>query len=360
MLRGIDLKSGKLITAWIDYKNDQKKLMAFLSYKSFKPQDPLLTVDIDLSEYLKDMRYAGFSASTEGSTELHFIQSWSFQTFGFLPARPKSHPHNVSDSSVTIKPPISVPESGSKHHKRLGLGLGIAGPAFFCVVLAVFGYITVKKWRDIKIEKNFKAEVCAGPREFSYKELKTATKGFHTSRILGHGAFRTVYKAFFISSAPRLVCRKGELLLVYGSLDKVLYQEVEQGSLLRWPHRLNIAVGLASVLTYLHQEYWVWGLHSQGKIIEAADKRLSGTFKEEEMRKLLLLGLSCANPDSAERPSMRRVLQILITEVEPVLKPKMKPSLSFFSGLMLSLEDLVSDSEDIKFSQPTLCQIKVN
>ncbi|KAI6681341.1 hypothetical protein NL676_035222 [Syzygium grande] len=157
MLQGIDLKSGKLITAWIDYKNDQKKLMVFLSYKSFKPQDPLLMVDIDLSEYLKEI-------------------------------------------SVTIKPPISVPESGSKHHKRLGLGLGIAGPAFFCVVLAVFGYIAVKKWRDIKIEKNFKAEVFAGPREFSYKELKTATKGFHTSRILGHGAFGTVYKAFFISS----------------------------------------------------------------------------------------------------------------------------------------------------------------
>ncbi|XP_030519322.2 probable L-type lectin-domain containing receptor kinase S.7 [Rhodamnia argentea] len=491
MVQGVDLKCGKLITAWIDYKNDQKKLLVFLSYQSFKPQDPLLTVDIDLSEYLKQMRYAGFSASTEGSTELHLIQSWSFQTFGFLPARPKSRPHNVSDSSVTNKPPISVPESESKLHRRLGLGLGIAGPAFFCVVLALFGYITVKKWRDIKIEKNFKAEVFAGPREFSYKELKMATKGFHASRILGHGAFGTVYKAFFISSGTiaavkrskhshegkteflaelSIIARlrhknlvqlqgwcveKGELLLVYdfmpnGSLDNLLYQEVEQGSLLKWPHRLNIAVGLASVLTYLHQECeqqvihrdiktsnimldgnfnarlgdfglarlmdhdespvstltagtmgylapeylqygkatektdvfsygvvilevacgrrpierdpadqkmvnlvdWVWGLHSQGNIIEAADKRLSGTFKEEEMRNLLLLGLSCANPDSAERPSMRRVLQILISEAEPVLVPRMKPSLSFSSSLPLSLEDLVSDSDDIKWSCP--------
>lgn len=499
MVQGIDLKSGKLITAWIDYKNDQKKLMVFLSYNSFKPQDPLLTVDIDLSEYLKEMRYAGFSASTEGSTELHLIQSWSFQTFGFLPARPNSHPHNVSDSSVTNKPPISVPESESKHHKRLGLGLGIAGPAFFCVALAVFGYITVKKWRDVKTEKSFKAEVFAGPREFGYKELKTATKGFHASRILGHGAFGTVYKAFFISSGTiaavkrskhshegkteflaelSIIARlrhknlvqlqgwcveKGELLLVYdfmpnGSLDKLLYQEVEQGSLLKWPHRLNIVVGLASVLTYLHQECeqqvihrdiktsnimldgnfnarlgdfglarlmdhdkspvstltagtmgylapeylqygkatektdvfsygvvilevacgrrpiekdpadqkmvnlvdWVWGLHSQGKIIEAADKRLSGTFKEEEMRKLLLLGLSCANPDSAERPSMRRVLQILISEAEPVLVPRMKPSLSFSGSLPLSLEDLVSDSEDIKLSYSALSQIRVD
>ncbi|MCD7456026.1 hypothetical protein HAX54_030499 [Datura stramonium] len=46
--------------------------------------------------------YVGFAASTEGSTELHFIENWSFQTFGFSPVRPRSNhsPHNVSDNSV--------------------------------------------------------------------------------------------------------------------------------------------------------------------------------------------------------------------------------------------------------------------
>jgi serine/threonine protein kinase len=241
---------------------------------------------------------------------------------------------------------------------------------------------------------------------------------------------------------------KGELLLVYdfmpnGSLDKMLYQESGQGTSLNWSHRLNIAIGLASVLTYLHQECeqqvihrdiktgnvlldgsfnarlgdfglaklmdhdkspvstltagtmgylapeylqygkatektdvfsygvvilevacgrrpierepgslkmvnlvdWVWALHSQGKIIEAADKRLNGEFKEEEMRKLLLVGLSCANPDNAERPTMRRVLQILNNEVEPLFVPRIKPSLSFSYGLPC-LEDIVSESEE--------------
>ena len=33
------------------------------------------------------------------------------------------------------------------------------------------------------------------PRKFSYKELSAATRGFHMSRVLGKGAFRTVYKA---------------------------------------------------------------------------------------------------------------------------------------------------------------------
>lgn len=483
----IDLKSGNLITAWIDYKNGGKKnLQVFLSYSSFKPSEPLLVVDIDLSEYLKGFMYVGFSASTGGSTEIHLVQNWSFETSGFPAVRPRFSPHNVTDDSVNITPPmIPVSDSTSKHHKRLGWGLGISGPAFFCVFLVVFGWISVKKWKGIKIEKSLKAELVTGPRKFSFKELKSATNGFHSNRIIGHGAFGTVYKAFFSSTGTMSAVKrsrhsqegktefiaelsiiaslrhknlvqlqgwcveKGELLLVYefmpnGSLDNVLYQESAQCNPLKWTYRYNIAVGLASVLTYLHQECeqqvihrdikasnimldvnynarlgdfglarlmdhdkspvstltagtmgylapeylqygkatektdvfsygvvilelacgrrpiekepegqrmvnlvdWVWGLHSEGKIVEAADKRLNGEFKRDEVKKLLLVGLSCANPDSAERPTMRRVFQILNGEAEPMLVPKMKPTLSFSSHLLSSLEDIVSDGEE--------------
>ncbi|KAE8125371.1 hypothetical protein FH972_020187 [Carpinus fangiana] len=262
MLQGIDLKSGNWITAWIDYVNGKRKLHVSLSYSSFKPEKPVLSVDIDLSDYLKPVMYVGFSASTEGSTELHLIENWSFSTFGFVPVRPRLSPHNVSDSSVTVKPAIPVPSSGSKHHKRIGFGLGIAGPAFFFVVLLVFGYVSVRKWRGIRTQMSFKAELLAGPREFSYKELKSATKGFHSSRIIGHGAFGTVYKAIFASS------RTGTI---------------------------------------------------------AAVKRSKHSHEE--------------------RPTMRRVLQILNNEVEPLLVPRIKPSLSFSYGLPC-LEDIVSESEE--------------
>lgn len=482
-MQDIDLKSGNSITAWIDYKNGLRVLKVFLSYSSLKPATPILTVDLDLYGHLKEAMYVGFSGSTEGSTELHLIESWSFETSGFLPVRPKSHSHNVSDTSVTVTTPIS--RSAEKHHKGLGLGLGIAGPAFFCVFLAVFGYVTIKKWQEIKIVNSLKAELVAGPREYSYKELSSATKGFHSSRMIGRGSFGNVYKAYFMSSGniaavkrskhshegkadfiaelSIIAClrhknlvqlqgwcvEKDELLLVYefmpyGSLDKILYQESENGPFLTWSHRQNIAIGLASALTYLHQECeqqvihrdiktsnvmldgnfnarlgdfglarlmdhdkspvstltagtmgylapeylhygkatektdvfsygvvmlevacgrrpiereqesqkmlnlvdWVWELYGQGKIIEAADKRLNGgEFKEEEMRRLLLVGLSCANPDSAERPTMRRVLQILNGEAETMTVPKVKPTLTFSSGLSLTLEDIVSDCE---------------
>ncbi|CAN4103910.1 unnamed protein product [Withania somnifera] len=483
---GVDLKSGNLISSWIDYKSEEKKLMVFLSYSSLKPKKPILIVYIDLSDYLKEFMYVGFAASTEGSTELHCIENWSFHTYGFSSVRPRSshNPHNVSDNSVLVKPPI-VQDSGHKHHKGLGLGFGIAGPAFFCAVLVAFGWISFKKWRGLNTEKYFKAELVTGPRQFSYKELKSATRGFHSSRIIGNGAFGTVYKAFLTDSSSIAAVKrskhshesktefgaelsiiaclrhknlvqlqgwcieKGELLLVYefmpnGSLDKVLYQEFEHGNPLKWPYRYNIAVGLASVLTYLHQECeqqvihrdikasnimldqsynarlgdfglarlmdhdkspvstltagtmgylapeylqygkatektdvfsygmvilevacgrrpidgegsghgmvnlvdWVWRLYSEGRIIDAADSRLNDNFNEEEMKKLLLVGLSCANPDSTERPCMRRVFQILNNEAEPIFVPKVKPTLTFSTTLPLSIDDIFSDSED--------------
>ncbi|XVE80549.1 hypothetical protein DITRI_Ditri14bG0149000 [Diplodiscus trichospermus] len=228
--------------------------------------------------YLKDDTFVGFSTSAEGSTEVHLIENWSFKTFGFLPVRPGSHPHNVPDSSVTIISGVPVSDSTNKHQKRLGLGFRIADPAFFFVVLAVFGYVSLKKWKNMRIEKCLKSEILTGPREFSYKELWAATRGFHTSRIIGHGALGNIYKAIFASLGTtgavkrskyshegkteflaelfniaglrhkNLVqlqgwcAEKGELLLVYefmpnGSLDKVLHPEPDNGILLTWSHR---------------------------------------------------------------------------------------------------------------------------
>ncbi|KAJ6417036.1 hypothetical protein OIU84_002850 [Salix udensis] len=302
----IDLKSGELITAWIDYENDLRVLNVYMSYSSLKPGQPLLNVDIDLSEYLKGDMYVGFSGSTEGSTELHLVANWSFRTSGFPPANPNPNPnpHNVSDSSsVTVTTPIiPVSNAASKRHKSLVLGLGIAGPAFFCASLMAFGYISVRKWQKIRRVKSLKAELVTGPKEFSYKELKLATRGFHSSRIIGRGAFGNVYKATF--NFP-------------GSIAAVKRSK------------------------HSHEVDWVWGLHGEGNIIEAADPRLKGEF-EEEMRKLLLVGLSCANPDSTGRPTMRRVLQILNGEAEPVAVPRKKPSLTFSCSLALTLEEIVS------------------
>ncbi|BAT88487.1 hypothetical protein LR48_Vigan09g095200 [Vigna angularis] len=501
----VDLSTDIPITSWVDYHHtDKKKLQVFLNYSSpatSKPQNPVLSVDLDLYEYFKDSLYLGFSGSTQGSTELIQVMSWSleFESNSHPLINGSSSPSNVAVEGIPVS---SNSTQGSKNRGKrflFGLCVAIVGPAFFCLVLVVLGYVSFLKWRGLRKKKGFGTVGCC-PKEFGYKEVKLATKGFHASRVIGNGSFGTVYKALFESSGTIAAIKrsrqydgkteflaelsiiaslrhknlvqllgwcveKGELLLVYeympnGSLDKVLYQECEGGSpnrVLSWVHRVNIAVGLASVLSYLHQECeqrvihrdiktgnilldgsmnprlgdfglaklmdhdkspvstltagtmgylapeylqcgmatektdvfsygvvvlevacgrrpieregqkmvnlvdWVWGLHSQGRIIEAADRRLNGEFKEGEMKKLLLLGLSCANPDSAQRPSMRRVLQILNNEGGvSLVVPKEKPTLTFSSGLPLSLEDIVSDAEEELNSGQVVCEIKID
>ncbi|KAK8705915.1 hypothetical protein V6N13_049500 [Hibiscus sabdariffa] len=296
LLQNIDLMSGNLITAWIDYKNGLRVLNIFLSYLTLKPPKPLLSVDIDLSHCLKDDMFVGFSASTEGSTEVHSIHSWRFKTFGFLPVRPKSHPHNVSDCSVTVISGFPVSNSTKEHHNRLGLGLGIAGPAFFFVVLAIFGYVSVKKWKDARVEKCLKAEILTGPREFSYRELYAATRGFHSSRIIGRGVFGNVYKAVFVSSGAVGAVKRSkhshegkteflaELSIIAGLRHKNLAQlqgassgtrEWRTADMVPDSHRQNIAIGLASVLAYLHQECEQQVIHRD---IKTSNIILDGNF----------------------------------------------------------------------------------
>ncbi|KAL2899698.1 L-type lectin-domain containing receptor kinase VIII.1 [Bienertia sinuspersici] len=261
--------------------------------------------------------YVGFSGSTQGSTETHSIEWWSF-TSSF---------ESVSSSSnlTTLPPPLNPPgkvappsispaaskstvgsssTSGScenelcKHNPVAVAGV-VTASAF---LLAIFGGVlfwVFSKKSKFKFPKTSAScslanDIIKTPKEFSYKELRIATKGFELGRVIGHGAFGTVYKGIlpetghvvaikrcshknggqgkdeFLSELSiigtlrhRNLVRlqgwcheKGEILLVYelmpnGSLDKALF---ESKMVLTWQHRRKILHGVASALAYLHQE----------------------------------------------------------------------------------------------------------
>lgn len=88
---------------------------------------------------------------------------------------------------------------------------------------------------------------------------------------------------------------------------------------------------------------WVWNLHSEVKLLDAADPYLRGKYDNEQMMRLLLLGLSCVNPFSEERPVMRTVLGILEGKNELLPVPRKKPLLVFVSNVPVDLERVVSE-----------------
>ncbi|CAJ1796828.1 unnamed protein product [Sphenostylis stenocarpa] len=133
-----------------------------------------------------------------------------------------------------------------------------------------------------------------GIRKYSYSELKKATKGF--SQEIGRGAGGVVYKGILsdkrhaaikrlneakqgegeflaeVSIIGRLnhmnliemwgYCAEGKhRLLVYGHMENGTLAENLSSNTLDWSKRYNIALGIARVLAYLHEECLEWILH---------------------------------------------------------------------------------------------------
>ncbi|KAI3505069.1 hypothetical protein L1887_26950 [Cichorium endivia] len=78
---GINLKSGKQITAWIEYRNTQKVIMIWVGYtQKRKPENQILVAPIDLSKRFNGPVYVGFSAANGRGSAIHLLNNWYFKT----------------------------------------------------------------------------------------------------------------------------------------------------------------------------------------------------------------------------------------------------------------------------------------
>jgi serine/threonine protein kinase len=149
-----------------------------------------------------------------------------------------------------------------------------------------------------------------GPRLFTYKELKKATKNFSNDNLLGAGGFGAVYKGTLEPSGALIAVKRirheskrgeegfvaeassisqirhrnlvqlqgwchenGHLMLVYdfmpnGSLDQWIFPSVKdqenqsyEPTVLSWNLRHHILAGVASAVAYLHEEWQQCVLH---------------------------------------------------------------------------------------------------
>ncbi|KAI7738484.1 hypothetical protein M8C21_024863 [Ambrosia artemisiifolia] len=81
---------------------------------------------------------------------------------------------------------------------------------------------------------------------------------------------------------------------------------------------------------------WVWGLYGTRTLLEAVDPRLGSDFEEEEMKRLMIVGLWCVHPDSELRPSIRQVIKVLTSEACVPLLPSKMPVASYLAPQGLS------------------------
>ncbi|XP_074270699.1 putative L-type lectin-domain containing receptor kinase S.5 [Silene latifolia] len=241
--------------------------------------EPIISMYIDLRDFLPNDVYIGFSASTGLSTELNCVKSWFFVG---------SDLDDKGSSTLWVKVTVSVSVSLS-----VVLILSLAG---------VFLYRRRKLKRNDPPDDDGNTisgiETGIGPKKIKLKDIKEGTGNFNIKNKLGSGGFGIVYLGILdgievavkrIDNTPagkqnliaevttigslhhknlvRLIgwCHENnELILVYEympnrSLDYYIHidsenQNENKTKLLSWEIRHNIVCGVAQALDYLHNE----------------------------------------------------------------------------------------------------------
>ncbi|KAL1191212.1 putative L-type lectin-domain containing receptor kinase V.3 [Cardamine amara subsp. amara] len=279
----LSLVSGKLLRVTILYSHEEKQLSVTLSpaEEANFPKRPLLLLNQDLSPYILENMYVGFTASTGSVGAIHYMWMWYEFTFIIVPEL---------DFGIPTFPPYPKAQS---QVKRIVLVACLTLALFVALAASALSLFFYKKHKKV-VEVLEEWEIECGPHRFTYKELFEATNGF--KQLLGKGGFGQVFKGTLPGSNakiavkrvshgssqgmreflaeiatigrlrhPNLVrllgyCRyKEELYLVYdfmpnGSLDKYLYSGSDQEQL-SWTQRFKIIKDVASALSYLHHEW---------------------------------------------------------------------------------------------------------
>ncbi|KAG2723779.1 hypothetical protein I3843_02G162600 [Carya illinoinensis] len=352
-LQELNLKSGQVIQAWIEYYSQNNRLDVKLSPSSVKPRSTLLSFEVDLSPVLQEYMYVGFSSSTGLLSSSHFIMGWSLKMNG-----------EAKTLNLDELPSLPRPK---ENRKSLIIGVSVSVLMIFVIVLS---FHLIWKIKNADVVEAWELDV--GPHRFSYKELKKATRSFRDKELLGFGGFGRVYKGTLPSSNAQVAvkrisheskqglrefvseiasigrlrhrnlvqllgwCRqRGDLLLVYdfmpnGSLDKYLFDEPK--TILSWDHRFKIIKDVASGLLYLHEEWEQTVIHRDIKAGNVLlDSELNGRLGDFGLAKLYEHG---SNPSTTK---VVGTLGYLAPELTRTGKPTTSSDVFAFGALLLEV-----------------------
>ncbi|KAI7731503.1 hypothetical protein M8C21_015289, partial [Ambrosia artemisiifolia] len=387
-----NVTDGRVCRAWIRYDSVSNNLSVsftgFLNGTAVRQDGLVYTVD--LRRQLPEWVIFGFSAATGAQFQKNNVRSWTFDSSDLQVDQNNEEPPNTGLDSVEEK------------NSKLGLVVGIPVGVIFLSIIAFALWRNRRKVAEheeeeensVDVEMNNEFETGTGAKRYSYHELANSTGNFAEKEKLGEGGFGGVYKGFLKESSTYIAVKrvsksskqgmkeyasevkiisrlrhrnlvqligwchqKGELLLVYehmenGSLDSHLFKGK---SLLTWETRYRILVDhdkgsqttmLAGTLGYMAPECllteWVWELYGAGTLLEGVDPSLGSDFDEEEIKRLMIVGLWCVHPDSESRPSMRHAIKVLNSEASIPLLPPNMPVASYLTPTVSSLFDVSS------------------
>ena len=302
----LKLNNGENYQVWIDY-SDSLINVTMAPVGLVRPQRPLLSVPLNLSEVFEDEMYVGFTSSTGQLVQSHKLLAWSFSNSNF----------SLSEMLITTGlPSFVLPKSSIVRSKGFIAGVTVGG--FFVIGIGALFWIKRQRRRARERGEMEEWELEYWPHRITYQEIEAATKGFSEENVIGVGGNGKVYKGVLkgggaeiavkcishendgmreflaeISSLGRLKHRslvglrgwckreKGSFMLVYdymenGSLDKWVF-ECDESKMLSYEDRIRILKDVASAVLYLHEGWEAKVLHRDIKASNVLlDKDMNG------------------------------------------------------------------------------------
>ncbi|KAF7843039.1 L-type lectin-domain containing receptor kinase IX.1-like [Senna tora] len=383
--------SKKVFDAEITYNSSSHLLnAAFTGYKNDTKIHQNYSHQIDLRDFLPSQVQFGISSATGDIYGTHTLCSWSF---------------NSSD--------ITLESYSKKKKKKVITGVSIGLVVLICGLFLAWLVIWKKEYHKRKKDHDFDHSLdidfeSIGPKKFSYKELVKATNNFAEEKKLGEGGFARYDIAQGLASAILYLHEEWKHYVVHRDIkpsnimldsnfnaklgDFGLARLVEHG---KGSSETTVVAGTKGymapecvtvskatkesdvysfgvvalelacgrkpiVLSTTSEEQvvmveWVWEMYGMEKLLEAADPRLCGHFKEQELERLMIVGLWSAHPDYVLRPSIRQAMNVLNFEASvPILPPKMPKATYDIRQIQASNSDSYTGSSQATTSDTAL------
>lgn len=245
---GVSLKDGFVHHAWISYDGPQRRMEIHLGLpnQELKPSKPIFSETLDLSPYLNEYMFVGFSASTGNHTQIHNILSWNFtstsQAVLHFPSsetcQGKIMLENTTETTATKK--------SSKNEIPRSFLIFMAAVASAVVVLIGFYFISKLRRNAAKSNTSIEAAIHRPrppnkPRRFTFSQLSSSTRSYSEIELLGSDSRGVYYRGKLPNGSQVAVKRfSTQFLNTHGSDRRRLLKEIKAISHARHPNLLPV------------------------------------------------------------------------------------------------------------------------
>ncbi|GLJ54485.1 hypothetical protein SUGI_1170270 [Cryptomeria japonica] len=263
----VSFKNGSVVRAWINYDGNRKWIdLSLGKEKDDKPSKTVYAAPLDLSSFLTEYMFVGFSASTGRFTQIHNILSWNFSSTSKAYLRVPTE--NACERKLFLW--------GRSHRKPPSAFLIFVAVVVLCLIALLSLYCNRKPPEKLKTAasalpgKKQRPRPPHKPRRFSMSELSLATRSFSEGEILGYGERGIFFKGTLQNGSPVAIKRFSPPVILHANLDRrKILKEIGTLSRLRHPNLAPIRAVLGD-FGLIHSSKNCQDTSSNGKSLVSA------------------------------------------------------------------------------------------